>query len=136
MGLDALFGAVEHIAALRRVDGVTISGGEPVDQTEELLHLLGFLTGITDDVLLYTGYTGEELRRRGLLEDLLERTAVLVCGPYDETCNDGLPLRGSSNQEVLFASGDVRRRYAPVLAGVREVQPVDADGDMFLIGIL
>ena len=50
---------------LSDVDGVTVSGGEPFLQTEELLRMVRYLRGQgVEDILVYTGYTLGELRAR------------------------------------------------------------------------
>lgn len=136
MPLNAVIGSIDRIAASRQVDGVTISGGEPLEQAQELFELLEYLSKVTDDVLLYTGYTREELQAAGYLDKLRLLTAVIVCGPYVAAQNDGRSLRGSSNQEIVFADSQVRQRYEQILSGLREVQPVTANGSTFLIGIV
>lgn len=134
MPLDSLKDALRHILNTRPVDGVTISGGEPTEQEEELMDLLAFLAQMqVDDVLLYTGLTVPELG--GRLQDLM-RFASVVCGPYNKEENDGLPLRGSANQEILFRDEAMREKYLPLLSGPRTVQPVAGAQELFLIGIL
>ena len=45
------------------VDGVTISGGDPFQQLEELDELVSFIAAeITDDILIYTGFTRNSCR--------------------------------------------------------------------------
>ena len=53
---------VRKINESHKVDGFTISGGEPFLQSDELLLLLSYLTPISTDILIYTGYRLEELR--------------------------------------------------------------------------
>ena len=43
----------------KRIDGITITGGDPMEQISELTKLLTLLNEITDDILVYTGYTVE-----------------------------------------------------------------------------
>lgn len=54
-------------------------------------------------VICFTGHTLGELREkppgRGV-PDLLEQVDVLIDGPYVAAANDGVGLRGSSNQQV------------------------------------
>lgn len=130
----ALQAALAHVLAARPVDGVTISGGEPLEQEDELMTLLAFLRDRqVEDILLYTGLTAGQLGPRAAR---LRQYATTVCGPYIKEENDGLPLRGSANQEILFASERMRERYLPLLAGPRTVQPVAGSRELFLIGIL
>ena len=47
----------------RETDGVIITGGDPFFNPRELYSLLLSLGQHTDDILVYTGYTIEELRQ-------------------------------------------------------------------------
>lgn len=81
--------------------GVTISGGEPFDQEEELLALLEWLTAHdVRDIICYTGYRLGELQKRPVARRCLEFLAVLVDGPYIAELDDGRGIRGSANQVV------------------------------------
>ena len=87
---------------------VTISGGEPFDQAADLATLLYHLRERAPfrHVILYTGYTFEELARRMCREPaILQALAladVLVDGPYiQEQDNDWMQYRGSANQRVI-----------------------------------
>lgn len=132
--LATLKKALADVFCARQVDGVTISGGEPVVQYAQLLELLFFLARYTEDILLYTGYTREELGTEKF--GALSRLANLVLGPYMETLNDGGALRGSANQEILLRSDAQKKRYEKLLAGPRTVQAAEGPHALFLIGIL
>lgn len=85
------------------VDGVTISGGEPFDQPEQLHQLVMLLRKeLTEDILIYTGYTLEQLQARGcpFTDGVLASIAALIDGAYVEALDDGVGLRGSSNQKI------------------------------------
>ena len=96
------------------VDGITVSGGEPFDQTPALRDTLRLLCEqVTADVIVYTGYTLEELRGRGdpATEEALGLIAVLVDGRYVDVLNDGKGLRGSSNQRIHIFRDPARYSY-------------------------
>ena len=86
-------------------EGLTVSGGEPFLQAEALARLIDRLRKRKEiGVILYTGYTLEELRGQQAPEGsgaLLERIDLLIDGPYIANLNDGGALRGSSNQRVI-----------------------------------
>lgn len=85
-------------------DGLTISGGEPFLQAEtlgQLLHLLKNGMNCHPGVIVYTGYTLEELQDMPSAQRLLEHTDLLIDGPYVASLDDGRSLRGSSNQRVI-----------------------------------
>jgi len=87
------------------IEGITITGGEPFLQANQLSRLIdGVRVKSNLGVIVYTGYTLEELRAMEDFENgeavagLLGRVDVLIDGPYVKELDDGLSLRGSSNQ--------------------------------------
>lgn len=89
-------------------DGVTISGGEPMDQSGSVLELIKEIRSEYDQgisVLMYTGYTQDELKTKGLWEEILTSVDILVCGPFVQelAAPDGeFGLRSSTNQELVL----------------------------------
>lgn len=84
--------------------GVTLSGGEPFCQAEELSHLAALLKAEGYEVASYTGYTWEELRSGEVpfAQELLSQLDILVDGRFvlaERTLE--LRFRGSKNQRVL-----------------------------------
>lgn len=82
------------------VDGITITGGEPFEQAEELAELVEGLRDITEDILVYTGYRREELA--AYENRVIRKLAVLVDGPYVQEENREHPLMGSANQRIHY----------------------------------
>lgn len=120
------------------VDGVTISGGEPFQQVNELSELIRFIaTNISEDILVYSGYTLQQLKSWGHpdVEDILNNIAVLVDGKYIEKKNDNSPLKGSSNQVVHMLNEKYRSRYETLLMGKRQVQTVAVQDSLLAFGI-
>lgn len=110
------FLAVEEIMAaiapwLDQCDGLTVSGGEPLDQAEGLLALLQLVRRETAaDILVFTGYHFEEIERR-----LRERPGLidaLMCGPYQADSPQTLALRGSDNQRLHCLTELGRRNFS------------------------
>ncbi len=96
------------ILATRGIEGVTFSGGEPFYQAGPLAALAARVGGGLT-VVTFTGYTLKEIREAGR-EDwdaLLDRTDLLVDGPYVAELRTPSPLRGSSNQRFHFLSGKI-----------------------------
>lgn len=92
--------------ALSGADGLTISGGEPFLQPQALAEMIDLIRRKRDmGVIVYTGFTYEELLTRPDAAALLERTDLLIDGPYIRGLDDGKSLRGSSNQRVLPLTG-------------------------------
>lgn len=96
--IDAL--AIE--IALSKADGLTISGGEPFLQARQLSKMLDIIAGKKDmGVIVYTGYTYEDLKKISDAKMLLSKIDLLVDGPYIRNLDDGKSLRGSSNQRII-----------------------------------
>jgi anaerobic ribonucleoside-triphosphate reductase activating protein len=91
---------------LKEADGLTISGGEPFGQVGALCVLIDALRAARKglEVLVYTGYVYEQLARRGGASALLERTDILIDGPYRHELPNTLRWRGSDNQRVHLLS--------------------------------
>ncbi len=120
------------------IDGFTISGGEPFDQAEELSTLVSLMKKeFTDDIIIYTGYTLEELKKRGCpyTDSVIENAAVIIDGRYVENLNDGKGLRGSSNQRVhIFRNTE---RYEYMKDCKRELQVFNyLDSSSLIVGLL
>lgn len=98
----------EIILHEKSVEGITVSGGEPFYQADKILSLIRLIKLKRPDfgVIIYTGYTVEELRNSGeeSVLELLENTDILIDSPYIEELDDNSGLRGSSNQRVISLS--------------------------------
>lgn len=121
-----------------RVDGITISGGEPFDQVQGLHELVELLHGqVTDDIIIYSGYTLHQLRQRGCMDTdaVLDIIAVLVDGRYVEEKDDGVGLRGSSNQCIhIFRQTE---RYSYMIDCKRQLQVFNyKDSSSLMVGLL
>lgn len=105
---DELAELVNYKVAMTGAAGVTLSGGDPLEQTEiaEFLSLL-----YVPDVLLFTGFTFKEVEDRGLFEQIKDNIAVLKCGPYVRELDDGHPLMGSRNQTLIYLKPEYREPY-------------------------
>jgi anaerobic ribonucleoside-triphosphate reductase activating protein len=98
------------LADVAHLEGVSISGGEPLEQAEALLALLRRLrAGSSLSVLLFSGHTLAEIEAHPLGPAILACTDVLVAGRYDPGQHLGHGLRGSANQRVHLLSD----RYRP-----------------------
>lgn len=97
----------EIVAQIREkadlIDGITLSGGEPFLQTPACLELVRSVQEQIPQlsVLVYSGYTFEELLKDPLSCELLTIADMLVDGPFFLEKRAELPFRGSSNQRVL-----------------------------------
>lgn len=116
------------------IEGITVSGGEPLQQMRPLLVLLQRLRKETNlSCLVFTGYTWEEIQRMPDAEKLLACVDVLIAGRYAQSQRLARSLIGSGNKTAHFLTD----RYT-----VTDLQRVPAaeviitpEGDVVLSGI-
>ena len=90
------------------VEGITLSGGDPLDQDNDGLRLLlDIIKWIrrnypTKTIWCYTGYVYENLK--DLQKTVADACDVIVDGPYIEEQRDiaHCPFRGSKNQRIIY----------------------------------
>ena len=120
-------------------DGVTVSGGEPFNQPAELRKLVRwFRARGMEDILVYTGFTLEELRAIGsdCIDEILRSIAVLIDGPYVQALNSGKGnIKGSDNQRVLFMNEKFRPAYEAYMRSERKMQEFALGGMRVAVGI-
>jgi anaerobic ribonucleoside-triphosphate reductase activating protein len=122
----------QALAVAGQAEGITVLGGEPFDQYDDLLELARLLADTGLSLMLYTGYTLAQLEEAGKTA-VLQWTDILVEGPYVHALRDQqLRWRGSSNQVLHFLGP----RYAdlePWEARQMELL-IHADGSMTAYG--
>lgn len=118
-----------------RIDGFTISGGEPFYHPEALRALTAALAAVCDDILIFTGYTLEELmeQENEAVRAVLHTCAAIIDGPFIRELAVRNGLRGSANQRChVFKYQD---RYAGILEEERRLQHVLYGRGVLTIGI-
>lgn len=117
------------------IDGFTISGGEPFFHPWALNALVQALVNINDDILIFTGYTIEELKeqKNDAIESVIETCSALIDGPYIKELNDGKGLRGSTNQRCFVFKH--HNKYRGIETAGRTLQTIICDNMVLMIGI-
>lgn len=110
ISIDSALKLIHKISDTNLVEGFTITGGDPMEQIEDLSFLLKKLKLICGDILVYTGFEIEELTKKQL-----ENISVLIDGRYIEILNDNSLLRGSSNQRIHILEANLRDKYETYL---------------------
>lgn len=131
--VDAL---AADIISRTELTGLTISGGEPFLQYKSLLELLRVVKQKRPemDILVFTGFTIEKLNWEGAIE-ILGLIDVLIDGPYIPEMNDGVGLRGSSNQKIHFLTPRLLKYKEQMETGPRKVEMDIQQGYTRTIGI-
>jgi anaerobic ribonucleoside-triphosphate reductase activating protein len=103
IAVDELF---RRISSIPDIEGVSILGGEPLQQRRPVFALLRLLRASTNlSVVLFTGFTLAEIERMPEAEELPSLVDILLAGRYDDTQRlTPYPrgLRGSANKTVSF----------------------------------
>jgi anaerobic ribonucleoside-triphosphate reductase activating protein len=129
----------QRILAGPPVTGLTFSGGEPMRQAGPLAALVRRVRAHRDvDLLVFTGYRLEALRRRLPADGvgaLLAETDILIDGLYEKSLDDGRGLRGSSNQRIHALTGRLRAEAAALADAPRQIEVrLETDG-LLMVGV-
>ena len=128
---------IESIGSSDEYSGVSISGGEPLMQANELRQFLEVLRNSYPDlsVLLFTGHS--ETRVTETYSWLFGLVDALVCGPYEASQAGGEHWRGSTNQTVWFSSRVVAKslRAWIELDGPQHLQMGTSETGVWIVGI-
>ena len=91
-------------------EGVTITGGDPFFQPNELYELLKKLRSLgINDILVYTGYAIKEVKEK--YADILNLIDVLIDEPYVDKLNNNIGIMGSSNQNIHILNSKLCSLY-------------------------
>lgn len=98
---------LDDILQYRDIDGITLLGGEPLQQAPNTCWLLSSIRRASGfSTVLYTGFTYSELVKRKDWALLREQCDLMITGRYSSSLrNTNLRWRGSSNQELIYQSG-------------------------------
>ena len=104
----------DKIMSVANINGITITGGEPLHQSEQLLRLIKRISPHGLTVMLYTGFTRDEIDNDAALY-LFDSADVVVSGRYvEELQSPLLKWRGSTNQIIIFQNVEYREHYSSI----------------------
>lgn len=138
-GAVPLHDVLQSLSAIAaQAEGLTISGGEPLDQPEALAAILGHWRSVSPtSVLLFTGYEWHDLT--SWLDSNPGLVDAVMTGPFRSKLPQTQALRGSDNQtlHVLSDKGASLQTYdRPLEPSDRKLDAMfDADGDVWFAGI-
>jgi anaerobic ribonucleoside-triphosphate reductase activating protein len=127
--------AAELLGNNPRIEGLTLSGGEPFAQAAGLAAFVFAAKSMRAElnVLCFSGYRLETLGEMPAAQALLAEVDTLIDSPYVSSLNDGHGLRGSSNQRVLHLTDRMSAYdfdHAP-----RQAEMYLQDHELFLVGV-
>ncbi len=132
LAVEELFGRIVALGGF--IEGITLSGGEPLQQLPAVLALLRRLRAETTlSVILFTGYEWAEVQAMPESDALLACVDVLIAGRYIAARRLAQGLRGSSSKTVHLLTD----RYS--LAGLEQAPSAEViispDGHVRISGI-
>ena len=112
------------------LSGVTLSGGDPMEQAVQLLPFVRGVKMRQLNLVVFTGYRYEALMCRfahPAMRELLTYTDILIDGPYMKDLRDlSLMFRGSSNQRII----DVPKSIVEGKVVLHEIQLKEMEGNL------
>ena len=103
----------EKINSLEGQDGITFSGGDPMEQALACSEIAKYSKKLGLNIWCYTGYTFEELLKKSehipAIKDFLNNIDVLVDGKFvlEEKSYD-VVFRGSKNQRLIDVKSSLK----------------------------
>jgi anaerobic ribonucleoside-triphosphate reductase activating protein len=132
-GREVTVAALADQMAAAKVEGLSLSGGEPLQQPEAAAALLDAARALGLSTLAFSGYQIEEIGALPGGPEILARLDVLVDGRYVAGERLATGLRGSANQRIQLLTG--RYTLADVEATpVAEIR-IGPTGDLVLTGV-
>lgn len=95
---------LQHILSVETLRGITVLGGEPLHQSENLIWLLEKIRQLSElTIFVFTGYEEAELKSQGMFEPLYKLCDMLAIGRYDASQrNINQQWIGSDNQRLIY----------------------------------
>ncbi|MBP8251670.1 MAG: radical SAM protein [Herpetosiphon sp.] len=124
----------QRLCAIDGIEGVTMSGGEPLQQPQAVLDLARLLRATSSlSLIIFTGYDQSELQRMPCYAELVQLCDVIIAGRYRDGERVAAGLIGSANKHLIICSD----RYT--LADFVAVPPSEVvimdDGSIVATGI-
>lgn len=122
----------------KKIDGITITGGEPFCQAKDLFEIITFMLEITDYILIFTGYSKKEIYdlNNDYAIKCIEKATVVIYGEYVDELNDNhTPLIASSNQVIEFHNPKINNKYINYMNNGRIIENFYYNDNLISVGI-
>ncbi|HEX5059374.1 MAG TPA: 4Fe-4S single cluster domain-containing protein [Kofleriaceae bacterium] len=122
-----------QLGATRDIEGLSLSGGEPLQQAEAAAALLDAARALGLSTLVFSGYTIDEIRALPHGPAVLDRLDVLIDGRYVAGERLATGLRGSANQRIHVLTSRYQRADVEATP-VAEIR-IAPGGEVVLTGV-
>lgn len=136
MSVNQIISEIEKVKRDNNLfEGITITGGEPLEQASAVLALIMALKERSITVVLFTGYELEEIKKDPLKLNIFNLSAIAIIGRFHlKEQNLFSPWRGSLNQKIIFHNQDYELKYSN-LPELNEFEiHIDEQGNEILTG--
>ncbi len=117
-------------------DGITISGGEPFQQYEQLISFLHLVkTKMSLNIHCFSGYYLHELIELFPDKLFLKYIDTLVDGRYIQEQHDNLNIKGSANQTIYKFVNGVPKVESEIISSKKWSVKVDTNNEIYMTGI-
>ena len=100
---------IEELKTIKNQDGITLSGGDPVCQSDACYEISKAAHEMGLNVWCYTGYTYEMMLTNPKMRRLLDQIDVLVDGKFiQEEKSYDIYFRGSRNQRIIDVQNSLK----------------------------
>lgn len=122
----------QRLMNIEDIEGITLLGGEPLQQSPQVLELIKLQKEAGRTIMLYSGYEKEELDE--IQAKCVDLSDLVILGRYREDLrNTSLRWRGSENQVLYSPTG--RYDIGSILDGDNEVSVhIDQQGQISIHG--
>lgn len=114
---NELYSIIEEYLNKTYIKGITFTGGDPLDQSDNNISiLLELIKKIKNnypnkDIWIYSGDLFENLIKNEFKRNVLKLCDVLVDGPFECDKKTNLAFKGSSNQRIINLTETFKRKY-------------------------
>jgi anaerobic ribonucleoside-triphosphate reductase activating protein len=125
---------VREVLATAGIEGVTVTGGEPLEQPDALAVFAREVSRVGLGVVVLTGFSRQEIESDAVLLAAVSDVDMLVAGRYNPRLHLGSGLRGSSNKVYWARSERYPQRLFMDLPEAEVL--IDPDGTVTLTGMV
>ncbi|MHA1945000.1 MAG: 4Fe-4S single cluster domain-containing protein [Candidatus Hodarchaeales archaeon] len=128
---------LQKIASLwhkNEIKGVTITGGEPLQQIKSLTSLIRGVKDIGNiGIIILTGFSQVQCYKLSEFDIIKQFTDVLIAGPFKKNQKLQEGIRGSSNKEVILFTDQYSQEEFSVIPPIEIF--IDKEGSLSITGI-
>ncbi len=121
----------------KKIQGITILGGEPLDQSEELYIFLKEIKNNSNlSIMLFTGYTHKKVINNTIKNKVFELCDLVISEPFiNNLISNKRRWIGSSNQKIHFVSDRYKNLEDNWQPYYKEIEFHIKDGEIIINGM-